>query len=180
MHVFESKGRVRRPAQSAIGKALGQVSALRSVNGTQPATRCATFFTLKASGAEGKVIDPEGDAKGVEVTFDPWEMITEAYSFFLDGENVDIADVMGEGYVGREVDAGVFFAIDKKVLGVAAGQAPTSASERQQRLDEVFGILAHRAIFYRERRTEEVSPGPDGMLLIDRRPGGIRPRRKTV
>jgi hypothetical protein len=180
MHVFESKGRVRRPAQSAIGKALGQVSALRSVNGTQPATRCATFFTLKATGAEGQVIDPEGDTKGVEVTFDQWEMITEAYSFFLDGENVDMTDVLGEGYVGREVDAGVFFAIDKKVLGVAAGQAPTSASEHQQRLDEVFGILAHRATFYRERRTEEVSPGPDGILLIDRRQGGIRQRRKKV
>ncbi|WP_018460112.1 MULTISPECIES: hypothetical protein [unclassified Bradyrhizobium] len=120
------------------------------------------------------------DAKGVEVTFDQWEMITEAYSFFIDGENADLPDPVGEGYVGREVDAGVFFAIDKKVLGVAAGQAPTSASERQQRLNEVFGILAHRATFYRERRTEEVSPGPDGILLIDRRQGEIRPRRKKV
>ncbi|WP_229161432.1 hypothetical protein [Bradyrhizobium brasilense] len=64
-HVFESKGRIRRPAQSAVAKALGQVSALRSINGTQPATRCATFFMLKASGAEGRVVDPEGDAAGV-------------------------------------------------------------------------------------------------------------------
>lgn len=180
MHVFESKGRVRRPAQSAIGKALGQVSALRSIGGTQPATRCATFFTLKASGAEGQVIDPEADAAGLEVTFDPWEMITETYSFFLDGENAGLPDPVGEGYVGREIDAGVYYAVDKKVLDAVAGQAPTSMSERQQRMDEIFGILAHRASYYRERRTEEVSPGPDGMLLIDRRPGGIRPRRKKV
>lgn len=68
----------------------------------------------------------------------------------------------------------------KKVLSAASGQEPASPSERQQRLDEVFGILAHRASYYRERRTEEVSPGPDGMLLIDRRPGGIRPRRKKT
>ncbi|WP_316187981.1 MULTISPECIES: hypothetical protein [unclassified Bradyrhizobium] len=180
MHVFESKGRVRRPAQTAIGKALGQVSALRSVNGTQPATRCATFFTLKASGAEGQVIDPEGNVNGIKVTFDEWEMITEAYSFFLDSENAVLLDAASEGYVGREIDDGVFFAIDKQVLSVAAGPAPASASERQQRLDEAFDILAHRASHYRERRTEEVSPGPDGTLLIDRRQGGIRPRRKKV
>ncbi|WP_229161434.1 hypothetical protein [Bradyrhizobium brasilense] len=102
-------------------------------------------------------------------------MITNAYAFFLDGENSDLPDTAGEGFVGREIDNGVFFAIDKKVLSAAAGQEPASPSERQQRLDEVFGILAHRASYYRERRTEEVSLGADGMLLIDRRPGGIRP-----
>uniref|UniRef100_Q07SV7 Uncharacterized protein n=1 Tax=Rhodopseudomonas palustris (strain BisA53) TaxID=316055 RepID=Q07SV7_RHOP5 len=179
-HVFESKGRIRRPALSAVGKALGQVSALRSVNGTQPTTRCATFFVLKASGAEGRVIDPEGEASGVKVEFDEWEMVTKVYSFFLDGENVDLADATGEGYVGREVEPGIYFGIDEKVLRVVAGPGPASASERQQRMDEIFGILSHRAIDYRERRTEEVSPGPDGMLLIDRRQGGIRPRRKKA
>ncbi|MCP1760973.1 hypothetical protein [Bradyrhizobium japonicum] len=171
MHVFESKGRIRRPAQSAIAKALGQVSALRSIDGTQPATRCATFFTLKASGAEGQVIDPEADAAGLELTFDPWEMIAETYSFFLDGENAGLPDPASEGYVGREIDAGVYYAVDKKVLDAVAGQAPTSTSERQQRLDEIFGILAHRAGSYRERRTEEVSAGPEGLLLVDQRRG---------
>jgi hypothetical protein len=179
-HVFESKGRIRRPAPSAVGKALGQVSALRSINGTQPTTRCATFFMLKSSGAEGQVIDPEGDAVGVEVKFDEWEMVAQAYAFFLDGGNVDLADAAGEGYVGREIDDRVYFAIDKKVLSAAAGQDPASPSERRQRLDDIFGILAHRATFYRERRTEEVSPGLDGMLLVDRRQGGIRPRRRKV
>ncbi|WP_225113449.1 hypothetical protein [Bradyrhizobium sp. NBAIM32] len=180
-HVFESKGRIRRPPQTAVAKALGQVSALRAINGTQPATRCATFFMLKASGAEGQVVDPEGDATGVELKFDEWEMITKAYAFFLDGENSELPDAAGEGYVGRQIDDGVFFAIDKKVLSAASGQGlPVSASERQQRRDEVFDILAHRASHYRERRTEDVSPGPDGTLLIDRRPGGIRPRRKKA
>jgi hypothetical protein len=179
-HVFESKGRIRRPSQSAISKALGQVSALRLVNGTQPATRCATFFMLKAAGAEGKVIDPDADVNGVEVTFDEWEGITKAYSFFLDGENEELADAMGEGYVGREIDTGVYFGIDKKVLSAAAGQAPASTDERRQQLDEVFGILSHRANLYRERRAEDVSAGLDGMLLIDRRQGGIRPRRQKA
>jgi len=35
-HVFESKGRIRRPAASAVSKALGQVSAIHSVNGKAP------------------------------------------------------------------------------------------------------------------------------------------------
>jgi hypothetical protein len=60
-HVFESKGRIRRPSQSTISKALGQVSALRSINSKPPDTRCASFFMLKAAGAEGKVLDPPGD-----------------------------------------------------------------------------------------------------------------------
>jgi hypothetical protein len=179
-HVFESKGRIRRPAQSAISKALGQVSALRSINGTQPATRCATFFMLKAAGTEGKVIDPDGDANGVEVIFDEWEAVSKTYSFFLDGENTDLADASGEGYVGRKIDTGVYFGIDKKVLNVAAGQTSASTDERGQRLDELFGILSHRANLYRERHAEDVSPGLDGMLVIDRRQGGVRPRRQKA
>jgi hypothetical protein len=179
-HVFESKGRIRRPAASAVSKALGQVSALSSVNGTQPMTRCATFFMVKAAGTEGRVIDPEGDAEGVEVTFDEWEAITKAYSFFLDGENTDLADVMGEGYVGREIENDVYFGIDKKVLDAAAIEAPTSTDARRGLLDEVFQVLSHRADFYRGRRDEIASPGLDGTLIVDRRPGGIRPRRSKA
>jgi hypothetical protein len=176
-HVFESKGRSRRPAASAISKALGQVSALRSVNGTQPTTRCATFFMLKASGPEGRVIDPEGDAEGVEVKFDEWEAVTKAYSFFLDGENTDLADAIGEGYVGREIENDVYFGIDKKVLDAATVEAPASTEARRGRVDEIFQILSHRADFYRGRRDEIASPGLDGTLLIDRHLGGIRRRR---
>lgn len=59
-HVFESKGRTRAPSSSTVSKALGQVSALHTVNGRPPTTRCANFFMFKASGAEGKVVDPPG------------------------------------------------------------------------------------------------------------------------
>ena len=56
-HVFESKGRIRRPSTATVNKALGQVSALHSINGRPPTTRCASFFMMKASGPEGKVVD---------------------------------------------------------------------------------------------------------------------------
>lgn len=177
-HVFESKGRIRRPAASTVSKALGQVSALCSVNGAQPTTRCATFFMLKASGTEGRVIDPPGDITGVEVEFDEWEAISKAYSFFLDGTNADLADAMGEGFVGREIENDVFFGIDKKVLE-AALEDPLSTDARRVRVDEVFSILSHRADFYRGRRDSNASSGPDGTLLMDRRPGGIRRRQKS-
>ncbi|MGV1767550.1 MULTISPECIES: hypothetical protein [Rhizobium/Agrobacterium group] len=57
-HVFESKGRIRATAASTVAKALGQVSALHTVNGRAPTTRCANFFMFKAGGAEGRVLDP--------------------------------------------------------------------------------------------------------------------------
>jgi hypothetical protein len=57
-HVFESKGRIRSPSSTVVAKALGQVSALHSTNGRTPTTRCASFFMLKASGAEGRMIRP--------------------------------------------------------------------------------------------------------------------------
>ena len=65
------------------------------------------------------MIDPPGEATGVEVAFDEWEAISKVYSFFLDGANVDLADAMGEGFVGREIEDDVFFGIDKKVLDAA-------------------------------------------------------------
>ncbi|GKQ49154.1 hypothetical protein [Bradyrhizobium sp. Ce-3] len=175
-HVFESKGRIRRPASSAVSKALGQVSALSSVNGTQPTTRCATFFMLRASGTEGRVIDPEGGTTGADVTFDEWEAVTSAYSFFLDGENSGSVDAMGAGYVGREIESDVYFGIDKKVLDTITAESPATADTRRKRVDEVFEILSHRADFYRGRREDDASTGLDGTLLVDRRPGGIRRR----
>jgi len=179
-HVFESKGRIRRPAVKVIGKALGQASALLSVNGTPPTTRCATFFMLKASGTEGQVIDPPGIGQGVTVTFDELEAVRAAYTFFLEGENVDLADAMGEDYVGRDIETGVFFGVDKKVLDVAGADLPAATDARRGRVTEVFQLLAHRADVYRGRREENASAGLDGTLLVDGRAGGIRRRRSRA
>ena len=134
---------------------------------------------LKATGAEGKIVDPDGGANGVEVTFDEWEAVSKAYSFFLEGENADLIDANGDGYVGREIETGVHFGIDKKVLSLFAGQASPSIDERGRRLTELFALLSHQADFYRGRQAEGVSSGRDGMLVIDRRQGGIRGLRQT-
>nr|NTA46174.1 hypothetical protein [Agrobacterium tumefaciens] len=107
-HVFESKGRIRAPAASTVAKALGQVSALHTVNGRAPTTRCANFFMFKAGGAEGRVLDPPAKGDGITVTFDLFEAITRAYSIILDQPVLDLSDQVGAGYVGREIDDGVF------------------------------------------------------------------------
>jgi hypothetical protein len=167
-HVFESKGRVRMPSASTISKALGQVSALRSINGKKPTTRCASFFMLKAAGTEGKVLDPPGDADGIGVVFDVRDALAKAYSFFLNLPTVSLSDQIGQGYVGREIENDVFFGIDKRILA-AITERPSSALHRQRRVAEIFAILSDQAQVYEGRRGATASPGRDGTLLIDRR-----------
>jgi hypothetical protein len=168
-HVFESKGRQRKPSGSAEAKALGQVSALSSINGKKPTTRCATFFMLKATGAEGKVVDPSEEGARIGVVFDERDAMAKAYSFFLDGPTVSLADQIGPGYVGREIERDVFFGIDKKVLAAVA-ERPVSARARRARAEEIFSILSGRQQVYEARRSDNESPGRDGTLLVDRRP----------
>jgi hypothetical protein len=79
-----------------------------------------------------------------------------------------LADEVGEGFVGQEIDDRVFFALDRKIFDIMR-ERPDDATMRQQRLDELFGILEGRADFYEGKRGAELSPGGDGMLLLDRR-----------
>ncbi len=167
-HVFESKGRIRKPSAATVSKGLGQVSKLQAVNGVAPTTRCATFFMLREAGAEGRVIDPPSAADGLSVAFDQRDALAKAYSFFLDLEPRDLSDEVGEGFVGREIDEGVFFALDRKIFDTMR-ERPHDATMRQQQFDEVFGILEGRSEFYEGKRAADISPGPDGTLLLDRR-----------
>ncbi len=176
-HVFESKGRVRKPSAATVGKALGQVSKLISVNGLTPTTRCACFFMLKESGVEGHVVDPPTDPEGLALTFDEWDALTAAYSFFLDVGIRDLSDEVGEGFDGREIEEGVYFALDRKVLA-ALRQRPTEVTLRQKRVTEVFDVVEGNAQAYQGRRTNDASPGPDGTLLIDRRSSNGRVRSR--
>ncbi len=175
-HVFESKGRMRKPSATAVSKALGQVSALRSINGKAPKTRCASFFMLKASSAEGRVLDPPGSADGIGVVFDERDALAKAYSFFLDAPTASLSDQIGEGYVGREIEDGVFFGIDKRILA-AIGERPSTVVARRRRVTEIFAILADQAQVYASRRDADSSPGPDGTLLVDRR-APVAPRSR--
>ena len=174
-HVFESKGRIRSPAASTVAKALGQVSVLQTINGSAPTTRCACFFMLKSKGTEGKVVDPPGGTIGLSVKFDQRDALAKAYSFFLDRPTVSLSDQIGEGYVGHEIEEGLFFGIDKHVLAAIAERPPTEA-DRWRRVVEVFDILAARAQVYESRRGFDTSSGRDGTLLVDRR----EPRSRRI
>jgi hypothetical protein len=153
---------------------LGQVSALHTVNGRAPTTRCANFFMFKAGGAEGRVLDPPAKGEGISVTFDLYEAITRAYSIFLDQPVLDLSDQVGGGYVGREIDDGVFLGIDKEVLALAQ-ERPSAARTRARRVAQIFAVLEDRSQTYAGRQGRSVSSGPDGVLLLDRRsPRGSR------
>lgn len=167
-HVFESKGRSRFPSTSTVAKALGQVSALHTVNGRTPTTRCASFFMFRANGPEGLVVDPPASGKGVDVRFDDFDAVAKAYSYFLDRPVNDVSDNVGDGYVGREIEDGVFFAIDKEIFA-ALQERPATRRGRLRRFLEISAILEGSAQRLLGRRDAGVSPGPDGLLLVDRR-----------
>lgn len=168
-HVFESKGRLRRPSKNAVAKALGQVSALTLINGKKPTTRCATFFMLKAGGAEGTIIDPPEEHARIGIVFDERDAIAKSYSFFLNGPTANLADQIGPGYVGREIETDVFFAIDKLIFA-AITERPATERARRARAREIFSILSGRQQIYEARQSANESPGRDGTLLVDRRP----------
>ncbi|MES0057282.1 hypothetical protein NKJ66_27270 [Mesorhizobium sp. M0078] len=176
-HVFESKGRIRRPSANAVGKALGQVSALHSVNGTAPTTRCASFFMLKGTGTEGLVSDPPASDDGIGVKFDERDALAKAYSFFVDQPTIDLSSEVGDGYVGREIEDGVFFGLDKEVFA-ALQERPGDEEGRRRRVAEIFAIIADKSQSYVGLREPNASPGPDGTLLVDRR--SRPPRRRRV
>lgn len=177
-HVFESKGRTRAPSPSTIAKALGQVSSLASINGRPPTTRCASFFMFKATGTQGRVVDPPAAVNGVDLQFDDFEAIARAYSFFLDRPVIDLSDQVGDGYVGRAINDDVFFGIDKKIFA-AVRESPLNGRSRFMRFLEISAIIDESAQRFENRQDRGVSSGPDGLLLVDRRSPSSKRRSRS-
>lgn len=172
-HIFESKGRQRRPSAGAWAKALGQVSAIASINGAVPTTRCATYLVLKASGAEGYVVDPERDEEieGYSASFSEFEALEHAYAIFFDDEVGELVEVR-PGLVGKQIDDDAYFAIDQDVYRLVA-DAKNSPTEDQAAL--VMKLLDSRQGIYKNWSDDTTSAGTDGTVLI--MPNGIRRRR---
>lgn len=174
-HIFESKGRIRRPAASVVSKALGQVSTIHEINGRPPRTRCATFFILKANGVEGEVIDPPGRSDGYHIKFDPLEAKRRAYLFFLATQLQRLP--VGENFLGREIMPGMFYGVDKSVLE-AIRDLPMSREERTARDMEISDILESRRPVYSNLREEGLSVGTDGVVLLNKRTRTVRQRQR--
>ena len=125
-HVFESKGRIRRPSQSSISKALGQVSALRSINSKPPDTTLRKLFHVEGRWHRGKSVGSSGKCSRNQcVAFDEHDALAKSYSFFLDRPTVSLFDQIGEEYVGREIEEGVFFGIDNRILAAITERPST-------------------------------------------------------
>lgn len=166
-HVFESKGRIRNPASSAQAKALGQVSTIKRINGRSPVTRTVTFFMLKATGVEGRVIDPVAHWDGFSINFNAFEAKRQAYRMFL--EELVVPMPIDSSFVGVEILPEVFFGVDKLVLETIR-ETPSTATARAAREDELDGILESRWATYSNLRGAGpgISVGRDGLLLIDK------------
>jgi hypothetical protein len=75
-------------------------------------------------------------------------------------------DDAAQGYLGREIEAGVFFGIDKHVLSALPYR---SQATRPELAAGLFDLLSSRQDLYLSRRAAQVSAGRDGTLLLDRR-----------
>jgi hypothetical protein len=82
-HVFEAKGTGGNFVGTNLQHAIGQVSQVETVNGEQPRTRVACYFTCSAGGMHGRIVDPEGDAPPLRFTFDVNNFFREYYREFL-------------------------------------------------------------------------------------------------
>jgi hypothetical protein len=114
----------------------------------------------------------------VGVVSDEYEAIAKAYSFVLDEPTIGLSDQIGEGYQGREIDEGVFFGIDERVLA-AIREPLLAASARRRRLNDIFSILSDQAQAYESRRDSDTFSGRDGTIFVDRRNTGSRRRRSA-
>lgn len=167
-HVFESKGRLRKPSAETIDKALGQVSKLHSIRGVPPDTRCACFFMFRKSGVEGMVIDPPAAWEGLDLQFDELAAAEKAYAFFLESETRNLDDEVGKGFVGQRLDNGFYFAIDRRIVDILR-DPPKDAEARQTRFAELLDILETEQPFLEGRREDGVvASGLNGTLLMDR------------
>ncbi|MGR9249961.1 hypothetical protein [Rhizobium leguminosarum] len=91
VHVLESKGRSVRGGvgrltnstmNAAMTEALGQVSAIATINETPPASRNGCVWTLCTSGIRGDVQDPPGE--GLNASFSANDVLRSNYALFLD------------------------------------------------------------------------------------------------
>jgi hypothetical protein len=127
IHVLESKGRsVRNGAgrlsastmSSAMNAAMGQVSAINTVNGLAPTSRSGCVWTLCTSGFRGDVQDPPG--AGRDATVAPADILRSNYALFLEADQSRFRNDLIEGYSLIELpgseNSGLYVGIFTEIL----------------------------------------------------------------
>lgn len=121
-HVLEAKGRSVKDSSmhlspstfnAAMNQALGQVSAVASINGAVPTSRCGAVWTLCTSGIRGDVRDPPGI--GFNVQINEHSILTESYRYVFDTHDASFSSGIVSGYDVLEVERGYYFGIKTKL-----------------------------------------------------------------
>ncbi|MBY3389216.1 hypothetical protein [Rhizobium laguerreae] len=134
IHVLESKGRSVRHGvgrlsgsvmNSAMGEALGQVSAIQTVNGIAPISRSGCVWTLCTSGFRGDIQDPPG--AGWDATVAPTEALRSNYALFLEADQGRFRSDLVPGYSLIELpgseNSGLYVGIFTEILqAVSSGR----------------------------------------------------------
>ncbi|CAN7361325.1 hypothetical protein LJR251_002095 [Rhizobium rhizogenes] len=182
VHVLESKGRTVRNGvgrltnstmNAAMTQALGQVSAIETVNQIAPLSRSGCVWTLCTSGVRGDIQDPPGD--GLNATVSDIEILRSNYALFLDASPSQFRTDRIPGYSLVELPSsdgsGIYLGILTEILwAVASRQATipgvvslaTSAQSRllQNPAAEYLGdgTLIYRSARDDRTRTQQVPP----------------------
>ncbi|WP_162630082.1 hypothetical protein [Azospirillum ramasamyi] len=166
-HVFESKGRSKRPSNAERQKALYQASMISSINGLSPSTRVACFFVFKANGVVGIIEDPPVSERPFDLYFDTMSAIRKSFAFFLEPFFQQRAREVRNEFVGIEIDEGLTFAIDKKLLSLLDRDRK---DPNKIQAESVLSFLEERGPMYVLLRDTDLSAGLNGTLLIENRP----------
>ncbi len=81
-HILEAKAYSSGFNGGEFQHAINQVSSINNVNGKPPATKTACFFDLSTNPFNGQIVDPDDEAKSIDIEFpiDTW--IYNYYSMF--------------------------------------------------------------------------------------------------
>ncbi len=178
VHVLESKGRTVRNGlgrltkstmNAAMTEALGQVSAIETVNLIAPASRSGCVWTLCTSGIRGDIQDPPGD--GLNATVSELDILRSNYALFLDATPSQLSTNLFPGYSLVELPLaegeGVHVGILTEIL--------SGVRSRQATVQSVLSLAASaQSIFSQNPAVEYLSDG----TLIYRSAGDDRIRAR--
>ncbi len=172
IHVLESKGRsVRNGAgrlsasimNSAMNDAMGQVSAINTVNGLAPASRSGCVWTLCTSGFRGDVQDPPG--AGWDATVTPADILRSNYALFVEADQSRFRNDLIEGFSLIELpgleNSGLYVGIFTEILQAVSNGGVT--------IETVMSLASSQLT--RLTRTPAIEYLEDGTLIfgLDRR-----------
>lgn len=172
-HVFETKGRLRKPTKAARKKALGQASTIATINGVPPISRVACHFAFRASDIAGVIDDPEASSEAEDLLVDDLNSAQAAYAFFLESEVQSRLVPIDDQFVGVEIDDNLTYGIERKLLELLGNVS----EPRESRVSRILSHLEERRQTYLSRREGVEAAGSDGTLVRDLRPPSAFPFR---